>query len=354
MTLTFKHLSLSQTQICKGIAILFIVIHNVLSKLYEAPWHNEFDFDAQRMQDALAIVSADPMEFIRVFMSFLGHYGVQIFIFLSAYGLVRSIATQPKTWSAFVFKRIEQLIIPMLLVMAFYLVLNHYSGGIFNMRTGQHDYWDVIKRLLFISNFYPGESVLVIAPWWFLSLIMQFYVIFLPLRAMIDRWGNLSLVFVSLLGILLSTQFDLTATVLGHMPEFALGMYIASLDKIKAPIWFVLLALVGLILGNTFYIFWFLAPVCAIIVIMFLCAVLFKYLPENNRMLLALNYIGVLSLYIFLLNGIIREPFILLLMVTKQGPLIELAFTILATLICIIFAQGFYSLEIAIKKRLNP
>ncbi|MFA6037158.1 MAG: acyltransferase [Legionellales bacterium] len=342
---TFKHLSLYQTQICKGIAILFIVIHNLLAMLQNTLGHNEFDFDAQRINDAMAIVSADHLEFVRIFMTFLGHYGVQVFIFLSAYGLVRSIDTQPKMWVAFIFKRIRQLIIPMLLVMAFYLILNHYSDGIFSMRTGAHDYWDVVKRLLFISNFYPDEIFLVIGPWWFLSLIMQFYFIFLPLRTMQVRWGNVSLLFISLLGILLTTQYALTATVLGHLPEFALGMYVASLDKIKVPIWLILLATMGLILGNMFYPFWFLAPVCAIIVIMFLCAIIFKYAREDNRILFLLNYIGVLSLYIFLLNGIIREPFVILLLTTKDGPWIQLLFAVLVTLICIILAQGFYILD---------
>jgi peptidoglycan/LPS O-acetylase OafA/YrhL len=362
-TIPFKHLSLYQTEICKGIAILFIVIHNVLSKFGDIPAHNEFSFSAVRITQAINLMQAEPGEFFRVFMTFLGHYGVQVFIFLSSYGLVRSIETQPRTFSKFMAKRIHHLILPMLLVITFYLVLDHYYQGIFSIRTGAYDYYDVVKRLLFISNFYPDGAFLVIGPWWFLSLIMQFYCIFLPLRKMQERFGNQSLLMLSIIAILISIQlfpwlkdkYDiyLTATILGHLPEFALGMYVASLDKIKVPVWLIILAVVGLILGNTYYDFWYIAPVCAIIVIMFICGMLFKYLPQTHAASRFLNYMGVLSLYIFLLNGVIREPFIILLIAKGYETMTALLYTAVITVLCIFFAYLFYTFDNALRAQFN-
>ncbi len=349
-TITFSHLSLYQTQICKGIAILFIVIHNFLSKLGSPPWHNEFTFDGARLPEALAVIQGDGGEFFRVFMTFLGHYGVQVFIFLSAYGLVRSLENQPKTWSGFIYKRIKQLMLPMILVMIFYLLT----------RMGAHDYFDIIKRLLFISNFYPNEALLVIGPWWFLSLIVQFYCLFMPMRMMQKRFGNKSLAILSVIAIIFSMQLYpwllahdiyLGAIIFGHLPEFALGMYVASLDKIKIPLWLICAAFVGLILGNIYYYFWFIAPLCAAIVIMFTCGILFKYMPSKHPAAKILNYIGVLSLYIFLLNGILREFFIVLLAAGGYSILTSLIYTAVVTIVCIVLAYGFYLLEAIINTK---
>jgi peptidoglycan/LPS O-acetylase OafA/YrhL len=356
--LSTKHLSIYQTQICKGIAILFIVLHNVLAKLDTRALYNEMSFDGNRVWRALTIVQNDPQDFFNVFMSFLGHYGVQVFTFLSAYGLMRSIANQPDTWYALVFKKIKQLLLPMILVMLLYLLLDYYFKGTFNARLGAHGYLEVLYRMLFISNFMPKQAFLVIGPWWFLSMIMQFYCLFLLMHRMQLRWGNASLAIISLLSMMISMQYFswftrhdlfLNATVLGHIPEFALGMYVASLDKIKIPLWLILVSFFGLFLGNIYKFFWYFAPVCSIVVIMSLCAILFKYLRENNFMLRALEYVGVLSMYIFLLNGIIREPFIPLAK-AAHDPVIAIGYASIVFMICLVTAQVFYLLEGYLKR----
>ena len=305
------------------------------------------------------MVYDNPLDILNVFMSFLGHYGVQIFTFLSAYGLMRSIEKQPQVWQKFVFKRMKQLFLPMLLVMVFYLLLDYYFDGIFSARLGEHDLWDVFYRMIFISNLLPGQAVLVIGPWWFLSMIMQFYCFFLLMHSMQLRWGNESLALLSLFSIIVAilvepwlTQHNylINATVLGHIPEFALGMYVGSLNKIKVPVWIIIAAGVGLILGNTWQLFWYFAPVCAIIVMMMLYIKLLKYTPENHFSLRALEYVGLLSMYLFLFNGVIREPFLPLAKAVND-PLMSLAYTALVTCLCLITAQGFYSLELYLKKK---
>jgi len=360
-TYSFAHLTKQQTYICKGIAILFIVIHNVVAKIPSAPGYNEFYFNGDYIEQALHMLYSDPAHLITVMMTFLGHYGVQVFIFLSAYGLVRSIALQPNTWKKFIHKRIVQLIIPMLFVMLFYLGLDYFFSGLFSLRSGEHDLFDVLKRMLFISNFIPGEAFLVIGPWWFLSMIMQFYLLFMPLRAMQMRYGNASLAVLSLLMIFIMIPlepwlqhygFSLTLTALGHLPEFALGMAVASLPKINVPLGLIILALVGLVLGNMFYLFWFFAPVCATLVIMFLCGLLLKQLPHTQHGVVMLHRIGVLSLYIFLLNGVIREPFVLLASQVNT-PLMSYACALVVVMLTLFIAHVFYTLERYLKSILT-
>src|SRR4051812_43734901 len=83
--LRLDQLDKKDTTILKALAIMAIVFHNffhVAVKVHE----NEFDFDPARFSVFLQTVR-HPSLSIQALFAFYGHYGVQIFIFLSAYGL---------------------------------------------------------------------------------------------------------------------------------------------------------------------------------------------------------------------------------------------------------------------------
>ena len=83
-----RDLDLKDTSILKGLAISAIVLHNYFHVV--SPVHqNEFTFDPARFQVFLHTVARPELATQAVF-SFFGHFGVQIFIFLSAYGLTKS------------------------------------------------------------------------------------------------------------------------------------------------------------------------------------------------------------------------------------------------------------------------
>src|SRR5260370_35114422 len=89
--------------VLKGLAILAICFHNyfhLLSRVEE----NEFSFSQQRF---LAYLDAlqEPPRILQASFSFFGHSGVQIFIFLSAYGLAGTYAHQRPRWITFVWGR---------------------------------------------------------------------------------------------------------------------------------------------------------------------------------------------------------------------------------------------------------
>lgn len=72
----------------RGVAILFIVVHNLLRWVLPTV-ENEFDFSAARVTTFLDSLSNHPEWAIADVVTFLGWYGVAVFIFLSGYGLVR-------------------------------------------------------------------------------------------------------------------------------------------------------------------------------------------------------------------------------------------------------------------------
>ena len=82
-------LSRTESSALRGIAILGIILHNYCHFLGFAVKENEYKFDPSRpMQFLDKLFSLDSDLFIH-FFSFLGHYGVPIFLFISGYGLVK-------------------------------------------------------------------------------------------------------------------------------------------------------------------------------------------------------------------------------------------------------------------------
>ena len=82
-------LSLQQTQALRGLAILGIILHNYCHLLKFAVKENEYTFTAEKPRQLLEkLMSIDSDLFIHI-LSFFGHYGVPVFLFISGYGLVK-------------------------------------------------------------------------------------------------------------------------------------------------------------------------------------------------------------------------------------------------------------------------
>ena len=89
-------LSRTESSALRGIAILGIILHNYCHFLGFAVKENEYKFDPSRpMQFLDKLFSLDSDLFIH-FFSFLGHYGVPIFLFISGYGLVKKYEAHPQ------------------------------------------------------------------------------------------------------------------------------------------------------------------------------------------------------------------------------------------------------------------
>ena len=88
-------LSRTESAALRGIAILGIILHNYCHFLGFAVKENEYKFDPARpMQFFDKLFSFDSDLFIH-FFSFLGHYGVPVFLFISGYGLVKKYEAAP-------------------------------------------------------------------------------------------------------------------------------------------------------------------------------------------------------------------------------------------------------------------
>ena len=194
-------LSRTESSALRGIAILGIILHNYCHFLGFAVKENEYKFDPSRpMQFLDKLFSLDSDLFIH-FFSFLGHYGVPIFLFISGYGLVKKYEAQPKGGEpasakeaspsgrfggAFIKKHFLKLfrlmVIGYLVFIGIYL-LRHSDGA-------QVYSWDrVLAQLTMTINFFyfDPDHIIKPGPYWYFGLMLQLYILYI---LVIHRWRS--------------------------------------------------------------------------------------------------------------------------------------------------------------------
>ncbi|HEY1577788.1 MAG TPA: acyltransferase [Terracidiphilus sp.] len=311
------------TAILKAIAIFAIVFHNFFHVL--GPVHeNEFNFDAGRFPVFLHTV-VHPAFAIQALFSFFGHYGVQIFIFLSAYGLAKTHWDDESSWSSFMGSRIKKLYPMFILVVVFWALLAAIQEGAISVIRGVGP--GLLLVLAGISNLVPGRDLPVVGPWWFIPFIMQFYAIWPLLRKLTRKFGWPGLVvlcvacfvvtFLANPFLITHWSLNLAFTPIGRIRVFCLGI-IAARHPVQIRSWLGLPAIGIIILGNEYH---------AVAHFSSLAIVVFSlWLYAHTRFLLRsfswIEKVGNYSLAIFLVNGVVRIPF---LAYARTTPLLQLS-----------------------------
>ena len=224
----------------RGIAILAIMLHNYCHYVKGIVKENEYQFFDKRI-DGLWESLTNPDEFLPMhLLSFFGHYGVPVFLFLSGYGLVRKYekesrrqghdsgensATSPL--DSFSFLRYHYLKLLRMLIVGFvlFIMVDAVTPGRFPF------HWDnVIAQLLMYINVLP-EPDKIIWPgiYWFFGLMMQLYIVYRLLLYRRSSWYVVALIAVSwLLQVFCDPDGDtinrLRYNCIGGMLPFGLGI----------------------------------------------------------------------------------------------------------------------------------
>ena len=176
-------LSRAQCNALRGLAIAGIVLHNYCHWLGFAVKENEYRFFADRpalFMDKL--LSWDGDLFIH-FFSFLGHYGVPVFLFLSGYGLVRKYeqggTAAPAAWRFLVrhyLKLLRLMITGYVVFIGVYCLRSANAAEVFSADR-------VAALLTMVINFVYAAPDRVIrpGPYWFFGLMMQMYALYILL-----------------------------------------------------------------------------------------------------------------------------------------------------------------------------
>ena len=205
-------LSLQQTQALRGLAILGIILHNYCHFLKFAVKENEYTFTAEKPRQLLEkLMSIDSDLFIHI-LSFFGHYGVPVFLFISGYGLVKKYeaphsapegATNVSVPDGNVappgaeggglssslsfllrhFRKLFRLMIwGFLLFVAVYFLRHDDGATVYS--------WDrIAAQLTMTVNFlyeHP-DRIIKPGPYWYFGLMMQIYALYI---FVIHRWRS--------------------------------------------------------------------------------------------------------------------------------------------------------------------
>jgi len=315
--LRWQGLSKNDTTVLKAVGITLILLHNFFHLLPGWMIENEFSFSSKNFNSFRDHLSLNGYDVVGLLFAYLGHYGVQLFVFLSAYGLYSSYQHKPLRYGPFISDRLWKLWPTFFLAVLFFLAFTFITT-----RTFHHPdlFIGILLRLTFVSNLVPGESLTVVGPWWFYSMIFQFYLIFPLLRKGFNKYGLVFLVCLSLFCLALVNlflyRFSATgvfpiALVIGHMSVICLGLALAKYKNIPMPIWVLLVALAVLFLSNWYMKAWLFSRIC--VTIFFLYGYVFaKQVIHigDGWIRKTLFFVGDLSMYLFAVNGFLRAPFL--------------------------------------------
>ena len=214
----------------RGIAILAIMLHNYCHFIGKIVKENEYQFHGIN-NDRLWYVMSHPDEFLPLhLLSYFGHYGVPVFLFLSGFGLVRKYENSTESHKTLPFIRYHYLKLFRMLIVGFvfFAMVDMVTPGRFPF------HWDnVLAQLLMYINVLPEpEKIIWPGIYWFFGLMMELYIVY---RLLLYRQKNVYVVLLVLVCWLLQAFCDpdgetlnrLRYNCIGGMLPFGLGILLA-------------------------------------------------------------------------------------------------------------------------------
>ena len=229
----------------RGIAILAIMLHNYCHFIGKIVQENEYQFFTSHNEGLWQVIT-HPDELLPVhLLSYFGHYGVPVFLFLSGFGLVMKYEVSPQPspkgervqtlWRVGDFIRYHYLKLLRMLIVGFtlFIIVDMMTPGRFQY------HWDhVIAQLLMYINVLP-EPDKIIWPgiYWFFGLMIELYIVYRLLLYRQKNWVVIAVVIVCwLLQVCCDPDGDtlnrLRYNFIGGMLPFGAGILVGrSIDK---------------------------------------------------------------------------------------------------------------------------
>ncbi|HEY9551391.1 MAG TPA: acyltransferase [Prevotella sp.] len=336
-------LSRTQCNILRGLAIIGIFLHNYCHWLNPVVKENEYTY-VQHNVDQLMHVLFRPDALLPMhILSFFGHYGVPLFLFLSAYGLVRKYEAAPllpqkegapasrdlavdgklvkqKPFLSslggvgetvhFIFSHFRKLFRMMIVGFVLFTIVDAITPSPFRYKVVH-----VVAQLGMFNNLLPQPDRMIWpGPYWFFGLMLQLYIVY---RFFMYRrhWGvTVGLMLVCWLMQAFcepegETLNRIRYNFMGGMLPFGMGYLYARFGKELSTQQYMLVllaSLAGIAACSTHFQAWLFVP-------LFVCTAgvaAVKLLPESTRTASWLNGMGVLSSALFVCHPVTRKIFI--------------------------------------------
>lgn len=347
-------LSRKDTASMRGVAIFFIVVHNLIHWVHPIT-ENEFSFNIDSSKAFVSHLCALHPDLWKDVFSFLGWYGVSVFLFISGYGLVckyeKGNETDTISYYPFIKSHVGKLFFLMLIPYLLYLLLRYiFSDSIEPI--------GILAQLTMLSNLRPRY----IDPgvYWYFGLMVQFYLFYLFFLynrkiTKIVYWNIISIIsmllFINVPADTLMSDFltrypyclDLLRhNFIGWILPFTFGIIYARLDLSitfdKQWInWLSLFACITLlILANLNVYCWLLSPVFGIMSAIYFCRIC-NSLPLLNKVFI---YFGGISAFLFAVHPVVR--YVCLYLSRLSGFTASNIFTVCSYfIVCVLVAVGY-------------
>ncbi len=309
--------SIAQSEIIKGIGILIIVLHNFFHNLTPEIRENQFSFNSTTLSRFYLTIADNPLEILRAGFSYFGHYGVQIFIFFSAYGLTRKYLHTNIQLGSFLSRRLGKIYASFLICVAVYILLGLAKEQI--IPGEQVLYWDSLAwKILLISSFIPDQALMPVGPWWFMSFIFQVYLFYPLLLKMFKKYGTGSLLILSLASILvewwlnpylIKNGLNINFMIFGHLPVLCMGIYLAAQERIRLSYSVLAFSFMLFILGNFNQTIWITTDLTFTVMMLGIAMIAINRQNKRTRLAVPLAFYGAISFHLFMVNGFLRSVF---------------------------------------------
>jgi len=320
MTANKELLSRTECNILRGIAIIGIFLHNYCHWLNPIVKENEYQYFQKNVDWLGQVILAPDEKIVAHVISFFGHYGVPLFLFLSAYGLVMKYETKPLKQTALtVIQPSAWNFIEYHFLKLFKMMVVGFSAFIMidAITPHSHEYKmiDVLSMLGLFGNVLPEpDKVIWPGPFWFFGLMLQLYIIY---RLFLYRrgWKTVTLLIFLCWGVQAlcppeSVELNrLRYNFIGGMLPFGMGLLYARFGSQIGRQWAAIIGILSTIAVAVFslnYQMWFWVPV--FVVITGVCAA--RCLSKLWGISYALNWVGSISAALFVCHPITRKIFI--------------------------------------------
>lgn len=303
-------ISKQDNAIMRGFAILLIILHNFCHWMPHCVEANEFTWSYNNIVIYLNYISHGGPHLFLNFLSHYGHYGIALFLLLSGYGLSQKYDKQTNL-NSFAFllnhaKKLLWLLLPALFIS--FIV----DDSLWLSQTWK----SLIQLCTFTANLNPYYHF-IYGPWWWFSLIMQFYVIYAFI------FHNHSIKFITLftsvilifyIGVTcycwndLDNNNSLMAYLHYNFPcsilPFYLGVLLSRIKYRFSSINWLFIVCLSIIVGGSFSaIVWCIAPLFAAIALL----IVGKFLSKLCFVNYLLQKVGKISAWIFAIHPIVRK-----------------------------------------------
>lgn len=306
----------------RGLAIIGIFLHNYCHWLGPVVKENEYTF-SQHNVDWLTAVMASPDGLLPAHLvSFFGHYGVPVFLFLSAYGLElkygRTLYAPTFRFVAYHWKKLFSM---MIVGFVSFTIVDAMTPGRWHYTLTQ-----VVAQLAMVNNLLPDpDHNIWPGPFWFFGLMLQLYAVY-RLLLYKRHWAWTVGAMVVCLGVQLAFAPESEAlnwyryNFMGGMLPFGLGLLYARygnriiLTHLNTLSLLVSVGFCGFLVMwmSASYLLWSVVP----LVVCILCVYVVKLLTQAARrpvgawLMARLVWMGEISAALFVIHPVLRKVFI--------------------------------------------